>query len=74
MVFLDEFFVNFDFWGINEVLEMFGRFVNDGLNIVVVFYVWRFLMKFVNEVVVIVVGRVVLKGSLEEVIFKIEGL
>ncbi|BAD84350.1 ABC-type multidrug transport system, ATPase component [Thermococcus kodakarensis KOD1] len=74
LVLLDEPLANLDFRGINEVSETLGRLANDGLNIVAVSHVWRPLMKFANEVVVIAAGRAVLKGSPEEVIPKIEGL
>ncbi|NJE00542.1 ABC transporter ATP-binding protein [Thermococcus sp. JdF3] len=72
LVLLDEPLANLDFKGIKEVSETLGKLANEGLNIVAVSHIWRPLIGFADEVVVIAAGKVVLKGSPKEVITQIE--
>jgi len=72
LVLLDEPLANLDFRGIREVAGILEELTEGGLNIVAVSHVWRPLVGFADEVVVIAAGRVALQGTPEEVIPKIE--
>ncbi|MDK2914949.1 MAG: type transport system ATP-binding protein [Thermococcaceae archaeon] len=74
LVLLDEPLANLDFTGIKEVAETLGRLAREGLNIVAVSHIWRPLIEFADEVIVIAAGKVALQGSPEEVLTGIEGI
>lgn len=69
LILLDEFFVNFDFDVIFEIVSLLRCFVFEGILMVIVFYVWKFFVGFVDRVVVMVGGRVKFYGEIEEVVF-----
>ncbi|WP_237268582.1 ATP-binding cassette domain-containing protein [Thermococcus celer] len=69
---LDEPLANLDLEGIKEVSRIIGEQAGKGTNMVVVSHIWRPLVEFADRMVVIAAGRVVLTGTPEEVVPRIE--
>ncbi|GAB6135945.1 ABC transporter ATP-binding protein [Thermococcus prieurii] len=72
LVLLDEPLANLDFRGIREVAGVLEELKEEGLNIVAVSHVWRPLVGFADEVIVIAAGKVASQGTPEEIIPQIE--
>lgn len=72
LVLLDEPLANLDLEGIKEVSRIIGEQAGKGTNMVVVSHIWRPLVEFADRMVVIAAGRVVLTGTPEEVVPRIE--
>ncbi len=72
LVLLDEPLANLDLEGIKEVARVIGEQAQKGTNMVVVSHIWRPLVEFADRIVVIAAGKVVMTGTPEEVVPKIE--
>ena len=72
LVLLDEPLANLDLKGIKEVAGTLRELAEKDTNMVVISHIWRPLVEFADRVVVIAAGKVVLEGTPNEIIPRIE--